>query len=168
MIPVISFIGRHNSGKTTILSGVVKYLTDAGYKVAVIKHAHHHINIDAHNDSEILLKAGAQYVCASSPGLILQYQRRQDDADVYSLLSQVPENFDLVIVEGFKYEALPKIEVLRKDIDKEPMHLPQTLALVSDFPLQAEIDIFSNHAVGDIGRFILASLNIETAVKSES
>ncbi len=167
MIPVISFIGRHNSGKTTVLSGVIKYLADDGYRVAVIKHAHRHLNIDVHKDSEMFLQAGAEYVCASSPELILKYQHREDEADIYSLLSEVPEGFDLVIVEGYKNEALPKIEVLRGAIDSEPMLLPQTLALVSDFPLQAEVSVFSSQAVEDIARFILASLNIETSVKSE-
>ncbi|HPT70161.1 MAG TPA: molybdopterin-guanine dinucleotide biosynthesis protein B [Syntrophomonas sp.] len=167
MIPVISFIGRHNSGKTTVLSGVIKYLADDGYKVAVIKQAHRHLNIDVHKDSEMFLQAGAEYVCASSPELILTYRYREDEADIYSLLSEVPEGFDLVIVEGYKNEALPKIEVLRGAIDSEPMLLPQTLALVSDFPLQAEVSVFSSQAVEDIARFILASLNIETSVKSE-
>lgn len=168
MVPVISFIGRHNSGKTTVLSGVIKYLADTGYKVAVIKHAHRHLNIDVHKDSEMFLQAGAEYVCASSPDLILTYKHREDEADIYSLLNEVPEEFDLIIVEGYKNEALPKIEVLRGAIDPAPMLLPQTLALVSDFPLQAEVSVFSCQAVEDIARFILASLNIETSIKSAS
>lgn len=168
MVPVISFIGRHNSGKTTILSGVIKYLADAGYKVAVIKHAHRHLNIDVHKDSEMFLQAGAEYICASSPKLVLTYQHREDEADIYSLLKEVPEDFDLVIVEGYKNEALPKIEVLRGAIDPEPMFLPQTLAVVSDFPLQAEVSVFSSQAVEDIALFILTSLNIEESFKSTS
>jgi molybdopterin-guanine dinucleotide biosynthesis protein B len=76
-------------------------------------------------------------------------------------LREVPEDFDLVIVEGYKNEALPKIEVLRGEIDSEPMLFPQTLALVSDFPLQAEVTVFSSQAVEEIARFILTSLNLE-------
>lgn len=160
MAAVISFIGRHNSGKTTVLSGVISYLTKSGYKVAVIKHAHHHLNIDIYKDSEMFLQAGAEYVCASSPELILKYQHRESEADVYTLLREVPEDFDLVIVEGYKNEALPKIEVLRGEIDSEPMLFPQTLALVSDFPLQAEVTVFSSQAVEEIARFILAVLQL--------
>ncbi|NLV21376.1 MAG: molybdopterin-guanine dinucleotide biosynthesis protein B [Syntrophomonadaceae bacterium] len=160
MVPVISFIGRHNSGKTTVLSGVIQYLKQAGYKVAVIKHAHHSLDISVHKDSELFLRAGADYVCASSPGLMLKYQRRKNEADINSLLSEVPAGFDLIIVEGYKNEALLKIEVLRENIDPEPMLLPQTIALVSDFPLPAEINVFPHQAIEDIAQFLLAALNI--------
>jgi molybdopterin-guanine dinucleotide biosynthesis protein B len=57
---MIRFIGRHNSGKTTVLSKVIAYLTQAGYKVAIIKHAHLILNIDGHKDSEMFLQAGAE------------------------------------------------------------------------------------------------------------
>lgn len=159
MLPVISFIGRHNSGKTTVLTEVIKYLTQSGYKVAVIKHAHHRLDI-SYKDSELLFHAGADYVCASSPELVFKYQRQETQANIHDLLSQVPAGFDLVIVEGYKNEALPKIEVIRGDIDPEPMFLPQTIALVSDFPLPAGINVFSPQAIEEIARFILASLNI--------
>lgn len=159
MRPVISFIGRHNSGKTTVLTGVIEYLSQAGYKVAVIKHAHHNLDI-SDKDSELLFQSGADYVCASSPRQVLKYQRQTTEASVHTLLSEVPAGFDLVIVEGYKSEALLKIEVIRKDIDPDPMLLPQTIALVSDFPLTAEIDVFSHQAVVDIAKFLLTSLNI--------
>ncbi len=164
MAAVISFIGRHNSGKTTVLSGVISYLSKSGYKVAVIKHAHHHLNIDIYKDSEMFLQAGAQYVCASSPQLILKYQHRESEADVHALLNEVPEGYDLVIVEGYKNEALPKIEVLREEIDPQPMLLPQTIALVSDFKLPSEVEVFPSQAVEDIARFILTSMNLPKPV----
>jgi molybdopterin-guanine dinucleotide biosynthesis protein B len=163
VIPIISFIGRHNSGKTTVLTGVIQHLTSAGYKVAVIKHALHGLNIAAHKDSEMFLQAGADFVLANSPSLCIQYRRQAKEPNFELLLRDLPEDVDLIIVEGYKKEALPKIEVLRSEIDPEPMLLPQTLALVSDFTLPADLPVFDRNAIKDIADFILQVLNITAA-----
>lgn len=158
LAPLISFIGRHNSGKTTVLTGVISNLSSAGYKVALIKHAHHGLEIEASQDSEILLEAGADFVMASSPQLSIQYQRYKEEPDFAHIIKNIPEDMDLIIVEGFKKEVLPKIEVLRHDIDTTPMLLPQTLALISDFPIQTGLPVFDNHDIEAITRFILEQL----------
>lgn len=163
MVPVISFIGRHNSGKTTVLTGVIDNLSSAGYRVAVIKHAHHGLNIEAHKDSDLFLQAGANFVLASAPGLSIQYRRQENELELSQIMEQLPADIDLVIVEGFKNEALPKIEVLRSEIDTEAMLLPQTLAMVSDFSLPANIPVFDSKNIAAITCFILRELGLETA-----
>lgn len=160
MIPVISFIGRHNSGKTTVLTGVIDCLSAAGYRVAVVKHAHHGLDIEPLKDSERFLKAGANFVLASSPGLSMQYRRQANELDFSQIMEQVPTDIDLVIVEGYKQENLPKIEVLRSEIDTKAMLLPQTLALVSDFIIATDIPVFDSHNIEDITRFILREMGI--------
>ncbi len=160
MVQVISFIGRHNSGKTTILTGVVNFLSAEGYRVAVIKHAHQELDIKAHKDSELFLQAGAVFVLASAPGLSIQYHRQENELELGQIMEQLPPDIDLVIVEGYKKEALPKIEVLRREIDTEVMLLPQTLALVSDFALQADIPVFNNKSIPAISLFILQELGL--------
>lgn len=162
MVPVISFIGRHNSGKTTVLTGVIDHLSAAGYRVAVIKHAHHGLDIEAHKDSELFLRAGADFVLASAPGLSIQYHRQQDELKLNQIMEQLPADIDLAIVEGYKNEALPKIEVLRREIDTEVMLLPQTLALVSNFPLQSDIPVFNNKNIAAITQFILLEIGVGT------
>ena len=86
ILPTISFVGRHNSGKTTILTRVINRLTAAGYKVALIKHTHHDLDIGGNKDSELMLKAGAEFVLASSPQLSIQYQRYKQEPDFVTLL----------------------------------------------------------------------------------
>jgi len=155
LVPVISFIGRHNSGKTTVLTGVVQYLSAAGYRIAVIKHAHHNLSIEPLKDAEKLFEAGADLVVASSPEISLQYRRHQSQTDFSAIQAQIPEDMDLIIVEGYKNEDLPKIEVLRQEIDPEPMLLPSTLALISDFNLESPVAVFNCNQIAEIAEFVL-------------
>ncbi len=162
LIPVISFIGRHNTGKTTVLTEIVNYLTLAGYRVAVIKHSHHTLVIEPHKDSEKLYQAGADYVLACSPGVTIQYRRHEQEPSFTEICDQVPKEVDLIIVEGFKNEGLPKIEVVRWDIDPDPMLLAGTLALISDFNLVIDLPVFNFSNIEDIVNYILRTLNITT------
>lgn len=161
MLPLVSFVGHHNSGKTTILRDVISNLSAAGVRIALIKHAHHTLNIEPYKDSEILLQAGADFVIASSPHLSMQYQRHEKAPDFADIVENIPVGIDLIIVEGFKKEALPKIEVLRRETDSEPMLLPQTIALISDFPIQTEIPVFDNNDIKGITRFMIDYLGIK-------
>lgn len=160
MKPIISFTGRHNSGKTTILKGVIGYLSAAGLKVALIKHSHHGFDIQPVKDAEILFNAGADFVIATSPGVSLQYERHAEKS-LAEVLAAVPESMDLIIVEGFKNEALDKIEILRQEIDPEPMLLPQTIALVADISLSAELPVFTHDQIREIAEFILHKTGVK-------
>ena len=80
MPPVVSFVGRHNSGKTTLLTEVIKQLKQQDLTIAVIKHAQH-LDIDAH-DAGRLYSAGADQVMAASLHTLIQYQR-QESEDYY-------------------------------------------------------------------------------------
>lgn len=160
MLPIISFVGRHNSGKTTILNRVIDRLSVAGYKIALIKHAHHDLKIAGEEDSEILLRAGAQVVTVSSPQLSIQYRRHNQEPAFMDLLQALPPSMDMLIVEGFKQEPLPKIEVLRQEISAEPMLLPRTMALITDFPLKSEVPVIDHQDTEGIIRFMLKELPI--------
>lgn len=161
MIPVISFVGRHNSGKTTVLSGVVNYLSSAGLKVALIKHVHHSLDIEPIKDAEKLFLSGAAFVLASSPGVSLQYCRQEQELSLAEIMTEVPESIDLIIVEGFKTEALAKIEVLRYDIDPVPMLLPETIAVVNDFGMESDLQQFNHNQIREIAKYILHILAIK-------
>lgn len=165
LVPVISFVGRHNSGKTTVLTEVINHLSWLGYKVAVIKHVHHTLHIEPLKDSEKLFQAGADFVMASSPGLSIQYRRQDQEPGFLEILDQVPGDMDLIIVEGFKNEALDKIEVLRREIDPDPMCLPGTRAFISDFAIPRELPVFASSQIEDIAGFILEILGIHSAMK---
>lgn len=155
MIPIISFVGRHNSGKTTVLTRLVTGLSQRGLKIAFIKHAHHLLTFVPPKDSEILLEAGADFVVAVSPHLSVQYRRYESEPDITRLIASVPSDIDMIIVEGYKKESLPKIEVVRQDIDPMPMLLPQTLAIVSDFSLDTGLPVFQPNDTQSLIDFVL-------------
>lgn len=165
MIPIISFVGRHNAGKTTLLTRLVSALSQRGLKIAYVKHAHHDLTINpaqnaepvltAGEDSELVFAAGASFVVASSPHLSVQYRRYEAEPNITSVLASVPAGMDLIIVEGYKHEALAKVEVLRREVDPTPMLLPGTAALVSDFPLKAELPVFQAGDIDSLADFIL-------------
>ncbi|MEQ8201886.1 MAG: molybdopterin-guanine dinucleotide biosynthesis protein B [Syntrophomonadaceae bacterium] len=141
MTPVISFIGRHNAGKTTLLRQLVACLKQQGLKIAFIKHTHHDLFILPGKDSELILEAGADFAAAISPLLSIRYQRHEEEPSLEKILASVPADIDLILVEGFKKESLPKVEVIRQAIDPVPMLLPHTVALVSDFPLECGLPV---------------------------
>jgi molybdopterin-guanine dinucleotide biosynthesis protein B len=112
MIPVIGFVGYSNSGKTTLASSVVRTLQLKGRKVGVIKHdAHGHYKEAEETDSGKYMEAGADAVVVVSPDSFARLERKK-----FSRLCEVVatfEGYDVVIVEGFKTEAHPKIAVFR-------------------------------------------------------
>lgn len=154
MTPIISFVGKHNSGKTTLLSNVVKILTGQGIKVAVIKHASHDVNIQPAGDSERLFLAGADLVYVASPKISIKYEHRPQLtlADIYK---QVSPGMDLVITEGYKEESAVKIEVMRQEISTQPLPVENVIARVTDFPINDELPQFTFDQPEQIARFIV-------------
>ena len=69
MVPWIAFVGGHNSGKTTVVSGLIQELSQRGYKIAVIKHARSPLVVEGQRDSEKLFAAGARVGYTAAPGL---------------------------------------------------------------------------------------------------
>ncbi len=154
MKPVISFIGRHNAGKTTLLRQLVTCLKRQGLKVAFIKHTRHDHIVLPGKDSELVLQAGADFAAVISPLLSIRYQRHETEPSLEQIFESVPADVDLIIVEGFKKEALPKVEVLRQAIDPVPMLLPRTLALVSDFSLECGLPVIPIDDAEALARFV--------------
>lgn len=99
-IPVIAFVGRSKSGKTTLLERLIPELRHRGYRVAVVKHTAHPIVLDAPGkDSYRLAQVGAAPVILATPEVTLE----EAVAGVHDV--------DLVLVEGYKRADVPKIEV---------------------------------------------------------
>ncbi|MDO4539974.1 MAG: molybdopterin-guanine dinucleotide biosynthesis protein B [Syntrophomonadaceae bacterium] len=142
MIPVISIVGRHDSGKTTLLVSLLGVLQARGLKIAVIKHSHHVLTFGDDTDTDLLFGAGAQAVYTVSPDVTLRY-RRQAEQPPDSYLEELKDSgVDIIITEGYKHERFFKIEVLRRDIATESMGLPGTIAHVSDFLMESPRPVF--------------------------
>jgi|ADurb_Cas_03_Slu_FD_contig_31_2517338_length_571_multi_2_in_0_out_0_1 molybdopterin-guanine dinucleotide biosynthesis protein B len=156
IVKIISFIGRHNSGKTTLLRRVIEKLRQTGFKVAVIKHTSHVLDTDGEHDSDLLFSAGAEMVCAVSPALSIHYLRHEREPDLQEILTQIPLTVDLIITEGYKKEAYPKIEVLRQVTGIEFIDAENIIARVSDFTIDDDLPCFNFEEIEELCRFIIS------------
>lgn len=152
---IITFIGRHDSGKTTLLRRVIEELTQKGLKVAVIKHASHVLDTDGEHDSDLLFSAGAEVVSAISPSQSICYLRHEKEPGLQDIITQIPCAVDLVITEGYKREPHPKIEVLRQAISRELINAENIVARVADFAIEDNLPCFSFDEVEELCRFII-------------
>jgi molybdopterin-guanine dinucleotide biosynthesis protein len=155
-IPVVSFIGKKKSGKTTVLLGVVKELRDRGYRVAVLKHDTHGFDIDIPGtDSYRFKELGAEVVGVSSPWSYVWQVKTEAEPSLGELIRQIREPVDLVITEGFKQQDAPKIEVSRRARSETLVSTPDELiGITSDqrFPdyLVPQFDLGDSKALADL------------------
>jgi molybdopterin-guanine dinucleotide biosynthesis adapter protein len=144
MTRVLGIAGWSGSGKTTLLTGLIPLLVSRDVRVATLKHAHHSFDVDQPGkDSYQHRKAGASEVIVSSARRWVQMHEIGSGAEATlpELLAKV-SSCDLVLVEGFKSEPYPKIEIFRPSLGKAPLYPQDELivAVASDEPLSA-IDI---------------------------
>ena len=132
----IGFAGFSGAGKTTLIVRLIPELNRRGMSVSTIKHAHHGFDLDQPGkDSYEHRAAGAHEVLvASANRLALMRELRGAPEPSLAELLRLLAPVDLVLVEGFKREALPKIEVYRAANGKPPIHRQddRIVALVSD------------------------------------
>jgi len=137
-LPVFGFAASSGTGKTTLAKKVIHDLCRRGLRVAVIKHAHHDFDVDVPGkDSYELRKAGAvQTLVSSSRRLALVTELAgSPEPSLSDLLSQLdPSRIDLVLVEGFKFEAIPKLEIRRSGHRSTPLASrdEDVIAIVTD------------------------------------
>jgi molybdopterin-guanine dinucleotide biosynthesis protein B len=138
---VIGLAGWSGAGKTNLLVRAIPVLVARGVKVATIKHAHHDFDTDwPGKDSYEHRKAGASEVLISSGRRWAQVHELGDEeeATLDQLLRRI-SSCDLIVVEGYKREPIPKIEVHRVDNGRPPIHLLDTtiVGIASDVAFPA-------------------------------
>ncbi|MDF2669020.1 MAG: hypothetical protein K0R67_1326 [Paenibacillus sp.] len=119
-IPVIGFAGYSGSGKTSLAVEVVRILEARGLRIAVVKHdGHGHYKEAEGTDSAAYKAAGASAVAVLSPDGLVIYERKSEPSlkELLAMLSGVPNQYDLILVEGFKGSPIPKIAVVRRQQD---------------------------------------------------
>ena len=135
MIPVVSFIGRSNSGKTTLLEKVVRELKLKGYRVGVVKHTHHNFAIDhPGKDSWRLAQAGSDVIAVSSPSKVAFIEHVESEVDLSQLSTFFEGKVDIVLAEGYKKGNAAKILVLSTEQDKEQLYHEKPLVTISVRP----------------------------------
>lgn len=145
MIPVISFIGSSGSGKTGVMEKVVAELKRRSIRVAVIKHSHHdNFEFDKDGkDSQRYTAAGAETVIISGPQEMFFTQKTGRDINLDEITRLIDPDIDIILTEGFKNAATPKIEIHRKAIEPKLLAKPEDLlAVVTDEPLDVKVPRF--------------------------
>ncbi len=169
-IPLLGFAAWSGAGKTSLLTRLLPVLRRGGLEVALIKHAHHNFDIDhPGKDSYALRQAGAgQVLVASSRRFALMVENPQG-AEVEPVLSQLiaridTDRADLILVEGFKREPIPKIEVHRPALGKPLLCKddPNIIAVATDRPevVPAGIRTLPLDDTGVIAAFIGEHFNL--------
>jgi len=156
MPPIVSVVGKSDSGKTTLLEALLKILRQRGYRIAVIKHAADSFEPDAPNkDSWRLSQAGSEVAAVSSKDRLVIIRHLANDAGPQELVQYVGADCDLVLTEGFKQYPYPKIEVIRSEPGAEPVSPPeQLLAIVTDKPLDTKAPQFAREEAVEIANLI--------------
>lgn len=157
---VFGLAGYSGSGKTTLLERVVPGLIARGLSVSVVKHAHHDFDIDRPGkDSFRHRQAGAREVLiASGYRWALMHELRDEAeptlADLLARLSPV----DLVLIEGYKFDPLPKLEVHRPALGKPLLHPhdPHIVGVASDAPVATRLPLLPLDDASAITDFVLA------------
>jgi len=158
---IIGLAGWSGSGKTTLLTKLIPLLTGRRLRVATLKHAHHAFDVDLPGkDSYEHRKAGASEVIVSSARRWVQIHEvaGQTEATLAELLKRITP-CDFVVVEGFKRESHPKLEVFREAVGRPPLHVTdkRIVAVASDraFP-DAGVPVVNLDDIARIAEIILA------------
>lgn len=112
--PAISIVGRHNSGKTTLIEQVIKELVARGHDVGSIKH-HSHVGFDIDypgKDSYRHRAAGASEVVIAAPDMLARVKMLQEEVECNNIVRSMPGH-DIIVVEGYRKSGLPTIEIMR-------------------------------------------------------
>ncbi|MEO2082530.1 MAG: molybdopterin-guanine dinucleotide biosynthesis protein B [Desulfurobacteriaceae bacterium] len=156
MVPVISFIGYHNSGKTSFATKVVEILRHKGYKVAVLKSTKHRevVKDTEGKDSYRYKEAGADAVGIITPEEFILFQKAEE-IDLRYLAFRLFDDYDIVICEGFKHSDVPKFEVTRKELNQPTLvgQVKNVIAVISDYEVEG-VKNFSIDKPGEVAEFI--------------
>lgn len=157
---ILAVCGKKNSGKTTLITGLVPELKSRGYKVAVIKHDGHDFTCDVPGtDSYRFSQTGAYGIAVFSEHRMF-VQRIGTGETEKDLIAMFPEA-DIIVLEGFKEYPYPKIEVIRKGVSEVPVSNPENrIAIVTDYsPEMFDEPVLDINDIKGITEYILSGQN---------
>jgi molybdopterin-guanine dinucleotide biosynthesis adapter protein len=157
---VFGFAGWSGSGKTTLIETLVPRLTATGLRVSLVKHAHHDFDIDQPGkDSHRHRTAGCEEVLVTSAvrWALMHELRGMPELTLAGAIARL-SHCDLVLVEGWKRAAIPKLEVWREMPGMPPLHPgdPRILAIATDVPMRlaTTLPVFALHDPAAIATFV--------------
>ncbi|MCJ8141651.1 molybdopterin-guanine dinucleotide biosynthesis protein B [Ancylobacter sp. A5.8] len=158
---LIGFAGWSGAGKTTLLAQLIPVLVARGLKVSTVKHAHHNFDVDKPGkDSHTHRLAGATEVLISSANrwALMHELRGAPEPELPDLLAHL-SHVDLVLVEGFKRDHHPKIEIHRAEVGKPFLHPEDAhiIAIAADVALpDATLPVIDLDDIGAIADLVEA------------
>ncbi len=158
MVPIISVVGRSNSGKTTLLEKLIRLLVERGWRVGTIKHHFHGpVEVDIPGkDSWRLRQAGASAVALSSRDTLFVVQDVVGEVPLEVIAHHGLRDLDLILTEGFRSGPMPKIEVSRAALGVPLLctAADPLVAVVADWNTGAPVPHFGLEAIPELADFI--------------
>ena len=156
--PIVCFVGRSNSGKTTLIERLIPEFTRAGYRVATIKHAGHGFDLDTEGkDSWRHKRAGASQVVVLSKGSLAMFVDVPEELPVEDIRDRFVNNdTDLIIAEGWKSQGFPKVVVVREELQEVDVSLEGLIAVASIKPIETHAPWFDRDDVQGLAKLIIS------------
>ncbi|MBF0752039.1 MULTISPECIES: molybdopterin-guanine dinucleotide biosynthesis protein MobB [unclassified Pasteurella] len=156
-IPLLGITGYSGSGKTTLLEKLIPELITRGFRVSVIKHSHHNAQVDKEGkDSWRMKEAGSVQVIMACDNRWAMMTETPSPVSLDYLAQQFDRTLtDLILVEGFKQEPIPKILLHRQEMEKPlPEIDSDVLALATNYALETDRTLLDINRVSQIADFI--------------
>jgi molybdopterin-guanine dinucleotide biosynthesis protein B len=166
---IFGIAGWKNSGKTGLAVRLVETLVARGYRISTIKHAHHDFDIDKVGaDSYRHRQAGAHEVTiVSGTRYAIMHELRGDPEPSFEAILARLSPCDLVLIEGYKREPIPKIEARRlESANRAPLapQDPHIVAIAADHPVtDSDLPVFDLDDTEAIADFILRAVGLDAA-----
>lgn len=157
MIPIISIVGKSNSGKTTLVEKLISEFKTRGYKVASVKHNQHGFDIDHEGkDSWRHRKAGTHTTVIYSKNELALIRDMDHNASLQEIRDLFINDVDIIIAEGHKYDNVPKIEIFRKEVYDNPISRgdENLIAFVSNEKINMGVPRFGLNDITGISELI--------------
>lgn len=161
MPPIVSVVGKANSGKTTLLEKLIPALIARGLRVGTIKHHVHDFDMDKPGkDTWRHKRAGAQVVALSSPTGLALIRDTAGDLPLAELVQDYFAGMDLVLTEGYKTGPAPKVEIFRPGLHPSPLDNrdPTWIAMVSDAQRDFGLPRFALDDAQGLADFLIRTL----------
>ncbi len=158
MIPILSFIGKSNSGKTTFIERLIPELNQKGFRIVTAKHDRSHgFDFDKKGkDSWRHKEAGAETAILSSPRMIALIRDIKEEASLSEIAFRYAGDADLLIAEGFKDGNQKKIEITT-DLNENNLFCKKyqnVVAVISDNQLNLELPMFKRDSISEVADWI--------------